>query len=213
MASRIRRQRLALLALVIVVLSACAGLAYATLGRSATAQTGQWAWSPGAVVPGQSVALDATIREMLAMSSGIDASSVRQVASVGQGERRNQLLAAVNASGTMCVAQRASSFVCLDDRYDPYAVVVFPIIGGSTLSVIDRASVVGIARSDVAQIELSFKDGTTIQITPDKSRAFTYVADGAASVPTELHAYDSGGKELETVDLSVSPPGPTVAGG
>jgi hypothetical protein len=148
---------------------------------------------------------------LVAASPGIVASTLREVVSVGQGQQRNQLLATTNTQGTICVAQRGGSFLCLDGRYDPYAVVTFPMFGGSSLSVVDWASVVGIARSDVVRLVLSLEDGKTVEMMPDKWRSFSYVADRASSLPTELRAYDAGGRVLETVGLATSPPGPTAA--
>lgn len=189
-----------------IVIAAAAALGYATLGRGADVQAGVWAW-PNGVVPGNPVTVDSFVSRMVADSPGIVSSSLREVASVGEQENRNQLLAGRNASGTVCVAERGGSFLCLDSRYDPYAVVVSPIVGGSSLDVVDRASLVGIARSDVARVTLLLESGTTVELDLDKWRAFSYVADGADSVPTELRAFDAGGHQLQSVGLSSSPPG------
>jgi hypothetical protein len=203
--TRILRWRYALLATAALVLSACAGLAaFATLGQTAAAQKGSWTWSAGSI-PGRPIAPDNTLDRMIAGSPGIDSSTLTEVASVGQGEFQNQLLAAKDASGTTCIAQRGGDFLCLDGRYDPYAVVVFPWVGGSALNVVDRATILGIARSDVARITLSLEDGTNIDLSPDKWRSFSYVSSGAASVPTELRAYDGAGQQLQTVGLTTAP--------
>lgn len=211
MINRILRSRLALLTTTAALLSACAGLGFAALGRSEAVHKGNWTWSGGSV-PGRAIAADQILTRMVADSPGIDSGTLTEVASVSGGELPNQLLAAKNASGTTCVGQRGGSFLCLDNRYDPYAVVVFPWVGGSTLNVVDRASIVGIARSDVARVTLSLQDGSRIDLAPDKWRSFSYVAGGAASVPIELRAYDAADQELQTVDLSSSPPPAKSAG-
>jgi hypothetical protein len=194
-----------------LVLAAAATLGYATLGRGADVQGGAWKW-PSGVVPGEPVIVDSFISQMVSDSPGIVSSSLREVASVGESENQNQLLAGKDASGTVCVAERGGSFLCLDSRYDPFAVVVFPIVGGSSLDVVDRASLVGIARSDVARVTLLLESGKAVDLGLNQWRAFSYVAQGADSVPTELRAFDAGGHQLQSVGVSSSPPGSNYAG-
>jgi hypothetical protein len=141
---------------------------------------------------------------MIATSPGINSSSLRELTSINRGELKNELLASKNASGAPCVAQRGGDFLCLDSRYDPYAVVVFPWAGGSALNVVDRASVLGIARSDVARVTVSLHDGSSVDLPLGKWRTFSYVANRAASVPTVLNAYDAAGNALQTVDLAAA---------
>jgi hypothetical protein len=208
---RIARSRSSRVLAGAIVVAAAAALGYATLGRGAGAQTGAWAW-PNGVVPGEPVTVDSFVSRMVDDSPGIVSSSLREVASVGEQENRNQLLAGKDASGTVCVAERGGTFLCLDGRYNPYAVVVFPIVGGSSLDVVDRASLVGIARSDVARVTLLLASGKAVELGLDQWRAFSYEAHGADSVPTQLRAFDPGGHQLQRVGLSSSPPGSNYAG-
>lgn len=201
-----KRRRWAVLAGVIAVIAGSV-LAYATIGRGASSPASEWTWADG--VPGKSTSLDNSLRNMLSASKGVTPASVTEVVSIGQGERRNELLAASDDAGTVCLAERAvgnSPFTCLDDRYDPYAVVVFPVVGGSTTAVVDRISLVGIARADVARVALSFADGNATDLPLNEWRAFSYAREGTDSLPTMLRAYDSAGTELQHVGLSASAP-------
>jgi hypothetical protein len=201
---------LALLSIAALIVAASVGLAFTTLGQgagkqsAAAAQQGTWTW-PNAAVPGSAVARDAVLNAMVASAPNIESSTLREVAAAGEGEFHNQILAAKDSSGTTCVAQRGGTFLCLDSRYDPYAVVVFPRVGGSALNVVDKASLLGIARSDVARLTLSRQDGTNIDLALDQWRSFTYAATTTGTIPTELRVYDAAGNELQTVDLSASP--------
>jgi hypothetical protein len=148
---------------------------------------------------------------MIAESPSVNPNSVTEIVSIGTGRARNELFGASDGTGTICIAERAvgsSPFQCLNSRYDPYAVIVFPVIGGSSMSAVDQASLVGIARADVARLTVSLLDGSDVDLSLDKWRSFSYIAAGASSVPQTLRAFDSRGNLLQTLGLATPPPLP-----
>ena len=185
------------------------GPAYALLDPFEGAPVGTWTWPGG--VPGRSIELDPPVRKLVALppsGPGIDVSTTREVISVGSGLSERGLLAARAADGELCfsatLAGAFGAFGCpfrehlfrgggltLPTEPPPSlrAVLYWLSVGGAHPRVVDRATIVGIARSDVTRVVVRVRGGAERELPLNEWRAFSYAADRPDELPTALVAF------------------------
>jgi hypothetical protein len=111
-------------------------------------------------------------------------------------------LAARGLDGDVCLTKLAGGghmgvpFACLHDppkplgqTVDEQAVMIGMSSGGRRGTVVDYASLVGVARADVGRIELELVDGETIELPLNQWRGFGYYATDPQRFPKTLSAY------------------------
>jgi len=127
-------------------------------------------WTPGGDLPGVRLAgsgLSARgrlgVQAAVAVSSGIDAQSIREVVSGGAFGLDMSLVTARGPGGAACVSfitdsGGARQFSCFDSPSGDRALVRFAASGGETVNKTDWTTLVGLARSDVARAALRAYD-------------------------------------------------------
>jgi hypothetical protein len=192
-----------------VLIGAGVGIFAAERGTSSPAQTpGIWPTSP----PGKAIAGDDLVRGQ-ALRSGISVDSLHQVATTGGDRWGTSLLSGSDSvTGRVCVALHPwgaiGPFDCLDSTGSQNdAIIERTADGGQTATVVDHASVVGLARSDVTRVSAKLDDGLEIDLHLDAQNAFAFRADRPDAMPVSLTAYNAQGALLQTVDLHVGPEG------
>lgn len=178
--------------------------------QSVAASGPNWTWPDG--VPGLRVTVDASLQRILETSAGIRADTVKRVI-VAQGSEgvASELLAAADAQGRVCVTYRSVAsepFHCLDDLATDVALLFFVTDGGENLSVIGNATLVGLARSDVTRIVVETASGAASELSMNRWRSFSYVAESETALPRTLIAYDDQGNKLQEIGLPSSSPVP-----
>jgi hypothetical protein len=143
-----------------------------------------------------------------AQRAGVRRSSIR-VAAASNGTNWNaQLLEGRDASGSSTFAISSAIFQAPFVRLTTLtqggtnALVVFPVFGGSQLGSTSRATILGLARDDVARLVAVFPDGTQRDV-PLLFHAFAYSANEIRSIPTTLNAYDAGGNLVQARTLNI----------
>ncbi len=165
--------------------------------------TPTWTWPEG--VPGDPIKPSKFVVSLNAGAHGrfdarVDLRTLRQVAAIGEGYGASSILAARGLNGDVCLAkltgQAGSPFECLHDsrrpsrmKFDEQAVLIGMSGGGRRGSVVDYASLIGVARADVGRIELELVDGTTIDLPLNQWRGFGYYMTDPSRFPKTLRAY------------------------
>jgi hypothetical protein len=200
---------------VVAAMAATAGTVFGVVSKQGDAGVARTArlWSWHGKVPGTPVTLDAVGRAAVGESVA-DAATVREVVRAPGADGGLALLAAAGPNGLECLTIKTNAmsrqFTCaepaaLDQRMG--ALVEFHFLGGSSPGVVDRAAVVGIARGDVASINVELTGGGERLLPLNRWRGFQYVAAAAGQLPTRLVAYDATGHELKTIDFDLTPLG------
>lgn len=162
-----------------------------------------WTWNEG--VPGVTVGDRAAVDTMLG-SSDVVTAGIRELLSNGRGRTQYAVYASADASGTPCIAVRSpidiGDFSCLDSRYADYALALYQTSGSSRSDTVERSALLGVARADVARLEVTTAAGDVRQVSLNHWRAFVYTASSAATLPHQLVAYSASGEVLQKVDVS-----------
>ncbi len=175
---------------------------------STSASPGAWSWAGGA--PGRAVTLD-DITVRAARLGGVDPQAVREVIASGDKEgRRLAIYSAPDGSGNPCLGFTAfgigREFHCLSEPgFDEQTVIPFVTMGGRELGSVDRATVMGVARSDVARIVIRLVDGSRQDLQLNQWRAFAYTAGTSETMPAALVAYRADGSTLQVIEIDVGP--------
>jgi hypothetical protein len=215
-----RGRRLVACLSAVIVAGALAGLAIASAGgakspssgathsRGATAPSSGaaapstlWKW-PGGVVPGSPFVAPSSAVSTDVLSSASRASvapsSLRVAAETSDGL---MLVFGTNSSGTLCSADVSNDIVggfnCLSSWSDKWALLPYATASGPQEGVIDHASVVGVARPDVARVSVTTPTGSQ-NLPLNEWHGFSYTASTANDRPISLTAYDASGAVLET---------------
>jgi hypothetical protein len=161
-------------------------------------------------VPGRAVApADVTVRA--ARLGGVDPQTVREVISVrNSDDRQLSIYSAPDGAGNVCLGFTAfgigRAFHCLNEPgFNRQTIIPYLTMGGRRLGSVDRATVMGVARSDVAQVTITLVDGSKQDLQLNRWRAFAYMAESPETMPQSLTAYRANGSVLQMVDVSVSP--------
>jgi hypothetical protein len=175
---------------------------------SATAAT----WTPGGHLPGVPLARSTNlsargVQAAVAISSGIDAQSIREVVSGGAFGLRLRLITARGPNRAPCVSfitesGGAGQFSCFDSSSGEGALVRFAFSGGSIVNKTDWTTLVGLARSDVSRVTMLTQNGNERSLALNRWRGFTYSAASASDFPAALRAYGADGSlidELQTL--------------
>ena len=85
------------------------------------------------------------------------------------------------------------------------AMVVFFRAGGSNLSVLEEAALVGVVRDDVTRVVASIPTGKEVDLPLNGARAFSYLATSAHAIPSAITAYGGSG-QVERIALHASAP-------
>jgi hypothetical protein len=143
--------------------------------------------------------------------------------SVGDGDRRIVLDASRDSAGHLCVRATASGGSSTQRRClgpgmaDP--VVAFVGLGGPSVKRVDWASLIGLAREDVARVSLQLQSGSPrtlelrrwpgfnwqgFSLAPGAGGTMTVDMQGTQKVnrPNQLLAFDAKGRELVDLELS-----------
>ncbi len=203
----------------ILVCAAVIGLAV-TLGATAGADpvpagaTGIWSWEDG--LPGTPIESTGEVSQQsqdavgaaLAVSKGVQQGSVRQVVTVKSAGDGLTLLSGAGANGEPCFTMLTDlggtrEFSCLGSFAAGDAIVRFVGSAGPTVDVIDRVSLVGVVRSDVARVTLVTAKGVEQELPLNQWRAFGFTTTSPDSFPAALRAYGGDGSLIE--ELSTYP--------
>jgi hypothetical protein len=184
----------------LMVAAPALGLHPAVFGEEPTPS---WTWPEG--VPGEPIRPSRFVESLNAGAHGrfadqVDLRTLRQIAAVGEGYGRSSFLAARGVNGDVCLAKLAgyagSSFECLHDppkpgvpSTDERAVLIGMSMGGHRGSVVDYASLIGVARADVGRVELELVDGETIELPLNRWRGFGYYVADSHRFPKTLRVY------------------------
>jgi hypothetical protein len=199
-------------ALAFMAVIAVALVALATWFPKGTAADEQWSLGESGSL-GKATATDiATVSA--ARYSGVSVDTVRQVVETSSAERTLELLSGQNAAHDTCFAARVSAgsnvlssqqFQCLEDRAVEKPVIYALTGGGSKPDVVTRIELAGVARDDVARVELTLATGTQLDLPLNQWRGFGYSADEGDALPRALKAYDSADKVIFDADVSAFP--------
>lgn len=193
-----------------IVAGAVAGLAIASASGGGPSSlpagpTTLWKWGDG-VVPGSAYSASKAVLTS-ASRAQVDPSSLRAAATASDGLT---LLFGKNSSGVLCSADASaavvSGFTCLSDWSDKFALLLYATDGGSQMDVVDHASVVGVARPDVARVTLTTASGSIQTLPLNAWRGFSYTASTASELPVSMTAYDANGDLLETDPVDTTTP-------
>lgn len=183
-----------LLALVVLVAIALVALAFTSTGESRPA----WQWERA--LSGSSVAPNGLTRRTLDLSLGSGWTSLHEVAGAGSKNDRVSLLAVRSRTGDICLGigtfAFARKFNCVSENsaMRDEALVHFTSGGGARLGVVDRISLVGIARSDVARVVVTTATGTH-ELPLNGARGFAYES-AAKGLPSSISAYGADGARI-----------------
>lgn len=185
----------------ISALAAVVALALFALSYSSPAEprsehgVGSWQWERA--LSGNRVAANGLTRRSLDVSLGRGWTSVHEVAAAGSMSDRVSLLAARSHSGAVCLGVSTFAFVgefhCVatNSAVRDEALLHFTSGGGARLGDVDRTSVVGIARSDVARVVVTTPSGQhDLQLNSARGFAYDSAADG---LPSSISAYGADG--------------------
>ncbi len=195
----------ALIPLVLVVGVAALFVGLQAFPSEATSAPTSWHWSGGLL--GNRTTPDA-LTAMGAESRGIDPSALWKVASTGIGRGYVTLYAGVDSNGDVCLSPRpvgrGGLFLCRPTIDRPLR--AFPSAGGDHPDSVAYASVVGVARKDVAGVRVRLSNGEERPLTLNAAHAFAFSANSPAPLPIALTAYDTEGDVLQRLDLYTAPP-------
>jgi hypothetical protein len=169
-------------------------LAYTTTGES---RPGDSAWHWERALSAKPVSPNGLTRRSVDMSLGRGWTSLHEVAGVGLTKDRVSLLAVRSQTGDVCLGVSTVAFVkrfsCVSTTsgVDDEPLLHFTSGGGARLGVVDRISVVGIARSDVARVVVTTASGPH-DLSVNSAGGFAY--DSAAKgLPSTISAYGADG--------------------
>lgn len=202
-----RRRRAILVVVVAIVVVTALLLVTPALGVRALVfgdePTPTWTWPEG--IPGDPIPAPKILRQInddlhgKLLRNRIDISTVRLLVSAGNGTERQSELAAKGLAGGVCLSilggelgtpQSLSGPGCLEaDRVADQAVFAHEVTGGHRGSVVDYATLTGIARADVGRVELELVNGKTIELPMNRWRGFGYYATDAKHFPKTLRVY------------------------
>jgi hypothetical protein len=209
--ARTRQKRLVVLALAIAATALTLLVAAPALGVHPIADvfgsepTPTWTWPEG--VPGKPIKPSRFVVSANEAANGrfgdpVDLGTLRQIVSVGSGFGQSEFLAARGLDGDVCLTKLSANgavggpFSCLHDLpkrgvppVDEQAVMIGMSAGGHRGSVVDYASLIGVARADVGRVELELVDGETIELPLNRWRGFGYYATEPRRFPKTLRAY------------------------
>jgi len=203
----LRKKSLLLGGAVLLTAAATAASAFGLASRAKTdapsiappSAAWQWPSEPGkAILPSSSLAA-------FANQAGVGVASIHSVATAASGL---SLVVGTDASGRWCTAatgDNVTNFNCLTSRSDNFAILLYSVDGGATADVTDHASVVGVARPDVARVVVGTADGSQVDLQLNQWRGFSYDASTAAAVPKTITALDGGGKTIEVEQVGSTP--------
>jgi hypothetical protein len=209
MPSKVLNKGVLAAASVLTVAAAVVGAWTFQASESAEAASSGATWTPGGQLPGvpitvtrPSASVRAGVDAAVALSSGVDRSSVREVVAGGPFGFGMRLMTARGSDGKPCVSfvtdrGGAREFSCFDADTEKGALVRFVGDGGTTLGKVEWVSLVGLARSDVARVTLVTQGRAERELPLNGSRGFTYSADTEPEFPTNLRAYDAAGSLIE----------------
>jgi len=164
--------------------------------------TPSWTWPEG--IPGDPIKPSKFVVALNAGAHGrfprVDLRTLHRVVAGGEGYGRSSILAARGLDGDVCLAKltghAGGPFECLHHRPRPrvpapgeQAVQIGMSAGGHRGSVVDYASLIGVARADVGRIELELVDGETIELPLNQWRGFAYYVTDPRRFPKTLRAY------------------------
>jgi hypothetical protein len=196
------RSKLSLSVIGLLVICVAAASAYAVAGNSSQPAP-SLKWNIPTTVGEQINPTAGT--ETFAARSGVTLGSIRQIVAASSGL---SLIVGENSAGRPCTASAGtavSNFNCLSDWSDKFAMLLYSTDGGSTPFVADHASVVGIARPDVAKVVVKTAAGTESTLTLNAGRGFSYDSSSASTLPVSITAYDQNRGTLETEQVEPSP--------
>lgn len=183
-------------ALAAVVALALFALSYTSKGESRSEHgVGSWQWERA--LSGSRVAATSLTRRMLDESLDRGGwTSLHEVAAAGSMSDRVSLLAVRSRSGDVCLGVSAFAFVgefhCVSNSaVRDEALMHFASGGGAQLGFVDRISVVGIARSDVARVVVTTPSGQH-DLQLNSARGFAYHS-AAHGLPSSISAYGADG--------------------
>jgi len=141
----------------------------------------------------------------MAARFGVQTDVFDQLISVPAGDGLLKILAGRDAADDVCISSTfrgdASSFHCLVGQALSDPVVFFANDGGARADTVDWASVAGVARNDVARVQLDLANGAQHDLALNGWRAFAYSASSRAEIPVALRAFRADGRELVEFDL------------
>lgn len=151
---------------------------------------------------------DLTMRA--ARFSGVNALGLRNVIAIRNSEGSQLTISAgYDGLGRKCFGFTGlgvgRSFDCIDSRLEERAVLPYVSMEGRRFQAVDRATVMGIVRSDVSRVEITLADGSRRELRLNRWRAFAYMAGAPETLPKTLTAYGTNGSILEEVNVSVGP--------
>jgi hypothetical protein len=161
-----------------------------------------WTWPEG--VPGDPVKPSSFVVALNAGAHGrypkVDLKTLHQIVASGKGYGHSSILAARGLDGDVCIAKLAGDaagpFECLHHRVRPsvpppgaQAVQIGMSMGGHRGSVVDYASLIGVARADVGRVELELVDGQTVELPLNQWRGFGYYVTDSRRFPKTLRVY------------------------
>jgi hypothetical protein len=168
-------------------------------------------WTPGGELPGAPIPVSqlparaqAALSAAVAISDGINDRGIREVVSGGSFGLGMKLVSARGPGGAACLSfitdsGGARQFSCLETSRADGSVVRFVADAGTTIGVVERVSLVGLARSDVARVGLVTQDGSEHTLPLNRWRGFAYSTDSADAFPASLRTYDISGALIEEV--------------
>ena len=192
------RRRLIALSLI----TATGALAASVAGASSSGSTSKGAWTWGDAHPGTTIrsSTDAVV-SVLEFSNDVDALSVRELIATGSREGRFQLLFARGSAGEPCftaITPRVTrGFSCVTSPAETLALMHYTFSGGSRIGSTDWSGLVGIARSDVANVRLRLRNGNEVTLSLNRWRAFSHTASSPDALPYVIMAYRADGTLVE----------------
>jgi hypothetical protein len=185
----------------ILALVAVVALALLALGYTSTGESGRehavGSWQLERALSGNRVVPNELTRRSLNASPGRGWTRLHEVAAARSMSDRVSLLAARSQAGDVCLGISASAFVgefrCVSTNgaARDEALLHFTTGGGARFDTVDRISVVGIARSDVARVEVTTPSGRhNLQLNSARGFAYDSAANG---LPSSISAYGADG--------------------
>lgn len=184
-------------------LAGSSGTGTDSFAAESTVPSALWSWGAG-VVPGAPVSATANVRTS-ASQSGVASGSLREPAAASDGLT---IVFGENAAGELCSAGYAPAFVsgftCLSGWTDNFALLYYGSDGGVQQGVVDHASVVGVARPDVARVSVTTPSGTS-NLPLNSWDGFSYAASSPSQLPLSLTAYGADGAVLDSQQVESVP--------
>jgi hypothetical protein len=146
--------------------------------------------------------------QAMAHRSSVDPNGLREV--VRSDQPLGSLVAGHDRSGRTCIAEAtpdtAGSFEC-----DPFGKTPLYLVAGAhgAPSRVTWSGFLAVADGSVARVAVRLADGTVHDVVVNRAGGVAYGGSTSPSFPTEVIAYDRGGRALTTLPLpSAAPPMP-----